>query len=38
MPVVFRSGGYTFFFYSNEGSPCESIRVHVRKAGGEAKF
>jgi hypothetical protein len=38
MPVVFRSGGFTFFFYSNEGSPREPIHVHVRKASGEAKF
>jgi hypothetical protein len=38
MPVVFRSGGFTFFFYSNEGNPRESIHLHVRKAGGEAKF
>jgi Domain of unknown function (DUF4160) len=38
MPVVFRSGGFTFFFYSNEGSPREPVHVHVRKTGGEAKF
>jgi hypothetical protein len=36
MPEVFRCEGYVFFFYSNEGR--EPIHVHVRKAGGWAKF
>ena len=36
MPEVFRKEGYVFFFYSNEGQ--EPIHVHVRKAGGYAKF
>jgi Domain of unknown function (DUF4160) len=38
MPVVFRSGTYVFFFYSNEGSPREPIHIHVRSGEGEAKF
>jgi hypothetical protein len=38
MPVVFRYKGFRFFFYSNEGSPRESVHVHVIGAGGEAKF
>jgi hypothetical protein len=38
MPVVFRSEGYRFFFYSNEGDPREPVHVHVRKAGATAKF
>jgi len=36
MPEVFRKFGFVFFFYSNEGQ--EPIHVHVRKAGGFAKF
>lgn len=36
MPVVFRELGFVFFFYSNEGQ--EPIHIHVRKAGGFAKF
>jgi hypothetical protein len=36
MPEVFRQEGYVFFFYANEGH--EPIHVHVRKAGGFAKF
>lgn len=36
MPEVFRAEGYVFFFYSNEGQ--EPIHVHVRHAGGYAKF
>jgi len=36
MPEIFRSLGFVFFFYSNEGQ--EPIHVHVRKAGGFAKF
>lgn len=38
MPVVFRYKGYRFFFYSNEGSPREPLRVHARSNEGEAKF
>lgn len=38
MPVIFRSDGLTFFFYSNEGNPREPVHVHVRKAGKEAKI
>ena len=36
MPEIFRSFGFVFFFYSNEGQ--EPVHVHVRKAGGFAKF
>ena len=38
MPVVLRYKGFRFFFYSNEGSPRESVHVHLRGEGGEAKF
>ncbi len=38
MPIIFRYDGFTFFFYSNEGNPREPVHVHVRKAGGDAKF
>lgn len=33
MPVVFRSGAFTFYFYSNEGE--DPIHIHVRK--GDAR-
>ncbi len=36
MPEIFRSHGYRFFFYSNEGN--EPPHVHVEHAGGNAKF
>lgn len=36
MPEVFRKYGFVFFFYSNEGQ--EPIHIHVKKAGGFAKF
>lgn len=36
MPEIFRKLGFVFFFYSNEGS--EPMHIHVRKAGGFAKF
>lgn len=36
MPEVFRAEGFVFFFYANEGH--EPMHVHVRKAGGFAKF
>ena len=36
MPEVFRKQGYVFFFYSNENR--EPMHIHVRKAGGFAKF
>ena len=38
MPVVFRSDGYRFFFYSNEGRPLEAPHVHIERGGCEAKF
>ena len=36
MPEVFRELGFIFFFYANEGA--EPMHVHVRKAGGFAKY
>jgi hypothetical protein len=36
MPEVFRKEGFVCFFYSNEGN--EPVHVHIRKAGGFAKF
>ena len=36
MPEVFREEGYVFFFYANESH--EPMHVHVRRAGGYAKF
>lgn len=38
MPVVFRQGGYRFFFFSNEGSPREPVHIHVKKGEADAKF
>lgn len=38
MPVVFRRGGFRFFFYSNEGRPAEPAHIHVERSGSEAKF
>jgi hypothetical protein len=38
MPVVFRDGGFRFFFYSNEGDPREPVHIHVMCDGNEAKF
>jgi hypothetical protein len=38
MPTVFRSGGFRFFFYSNEGRPREPAHVHVERGDSEAKF
>jgi hypothetical protein len=38
MPVVFRSGSFRFFFYSDEGTPRESPHIHIRHAGREAKL
>ncbi len=38
MPVVFREGGFRYFFYSNEGDPREPVHVHVMRDGDEAKF
>ena len=36
MPEVFRKFGFVFFFYANEGN--EPMHIHVRKAGGFAKY
>ena len=38
MPAVFYYKGYRFFFYSNEGDPCEPLHIHVVKAEKAAKF
>ncbi len=38
MPIVFRVGGFRFFFYSNEGDPREPPHIHVLRDGREAKF
>ena len=38
MPVIFRSGGFRFFFYSNEGRPREPPHVHAEQGDREAKF
>jgi hypothetical protein len=38
MPVVFRSDGYKFLFYSNEGDPREALHIHVTKGRDKAKF
>ena len=38
MPVVFRTGGLRYFFFSNEGSPRESPHVHVKGGGRDAKI
>jgi len=29
VPVIFRSGGFRFFFYANEGTPREPVHIHV---------
>lgn len=36
MSEVFRKYGFVFFFYANEG--VEPIHIHVRRAGGFAKY
>ncbi|OYX51197.1 MAG: hypothetical protein B7Y97_05450 [Sphingomonas sp. 32-66-10] len=38
MPVIFRDGGYRFFFYAHEGYPREPVHVHVARAGADAKL
>ena len=38
MPVVFRSGGFRLFFYSDEGTPREPPHIHVRQGDREAKL
>jgi hypothetical protein len=38
MPVIFRSRGYRFFFYSNEGEPREPLHIHVRRGESLAKI
>ena len=34
----FATGGFRFFFYSNEDHPREPPHIHVRGERGEAKF
>ncbi len=36
MPTVLRSGGYRFFFFSNEGK--ESPHIHIEQDENYAKF
>jgi hypothetical protein len=36
MPEVFRTEGYVFYFYANEGH--EPVHIHVRRGGGFTKF
>ena len=38
MPVVFRSDGLRYFFFSNEGSPREPPHIHVKGGGCDAKI
>ena len=38
MPVVFREGGWRYFFFSNEGVPREPRHIHVRGGGNDAKI
>jgi hypothetical protein len=38
MPVAFRQGGLSYFFFSNEGQPREPRHVHVRGGGRDAKI
>ena len=38
VPVVFKSQGSRFFFYSNEGDPREPLHVHIRKGECLAKI
>ena len=38
MPVVFRNGGFRFFFYFDEGTPREAPHIHIRQGDREAKL
>lgn len=38
MPAILRTGGFRFFFYTNEGRPPGPPHIHVMTAGKEAKF
>jgi Domain of unknown function (DUF4160) len=38
MPVVFRTDGYRFHFFSDEGAPREPVHIHVTKGNADAKF
>ncbi len=35
---MFEIEGYRGFFFSNEGSPQETVHIHIKKGEGEAKF
>jgi Domain of unknown function (DUF4160) len=37
MPVIFREGGLSYFFFSNEGSPREAPHIRVKGGGRDAK-
>ena len=38
MPTLWTEDGFSFFLYSNEGSPREPVHVHFEKGSAEAKF
>ena len=38
MPVVFRSGGLRYYFFSNEGQPPEPAHIHIKGGGRDAKI
>jgi hypothetical protein len=38
VPVVYRSRGFRFFFYANEGRPREPAHIHVERGDQQAKF
>ena len=38
MPTVFRSGGFRFFFFANEGNPREPPHIHIERGDSEAKL
>jgi len=38
LPVILRTRGFNFFFFSNEGNPLEPMHIHVRKGDATAKF
>jgi hypothetical protein len=35
---VFRRGGLSYYFYSNEGQPPEPPHIHIRGGGRDAKI
>ena len=38
MPVVFRDGGLSYYFFSNEGLPREPRHIHVKGGGRDVKI